>query len=286
MKKILVPCDFSKPAVHAFRFALDIAGRSKGSVHLIHVIELPVLHDTLVVPVLNFKKQLSKELKEKVGAKFFQIIEKYRTEGVKVTWNIEFGTPSKLILDYIDARSIDLVIIGSHGATGLRECFIGSNTEKIIRKSPVPVLVLKKFYTGAIKNIVFPNRLDTVDQEDLVMKVKALQDFFNAHLHVVWINTPLNFTSDVITSERLHAFAKRYMLKNYSVHIFNHPVEEDGIIQFTRSVKGNMIAMGTHGRLGLAHLINGSLAEDVANHTENLMWTSKLCDDTSIPVQQ
>jgi nucleotide-binding universal stress UspA family protein len=286
MKKILVPCDFSKPAVHAFRFALDIASRSKGSVHLIHVIELPVLHDTIVVPVLNFKKQLSKELKEKVGAQFSHLIDKYKPEGIKATWNIEFGTPSRLILDYINVKSIDLVVIGSHGTTGLRECFIGSNTEKIIRKSPVPVLVLKKFYTGAIKNIVFPNRLDTVDQENLVMKVKALQDFFKAHLHVVWINTPLNFASDVVTSERLHAFAKRYMLKNYSVHIFNHPVEEDGIIQFTKKIKGNMIAMGTHGRLGLSHLINGSLAEDVANHTEDLMWTSKLRDDTSIALQQ
>lgn len=284
MKKILVPCDFSKPAIHAFRFALDIAARSKGSVHLIHVVELPVLHDTLVVPVLNFKNQLFKEIKEEVGTKFSQIIEKYRTDEIKVIWNIELGTTSKLILDYIDAKAIDLVVIGSQGATGLRECFIGTNTEKVIRKSPVPVLILKKFYTGAVKNIIFPNRLDTVDQEDLVMKVKALQDFFKAHLHVVWINTPLNFTSDVITSERLHAFAKRYMLKNYSVHIFNHPVEDDGIIQFTKMINGNMIAMGTHGRLGLAHLINGSVAEDVANHTENLMWTSKLRDDTSIVV--
>jgi nucleotide-binding universal stress UspA family protein len=286
MKKILVPCDFSKPAVHAFRFAMDVAARSKGLVHLIHVIEVPILHDSLIVPILTFEKGLFKELREKVDAQFAQLIKKYRTEGIKVTWSVDFGAPSKLILDYIYAKSIDLVVIGSHGATGLRACFIGSNTEKIIRKSPVPVLILKKFYTGAINHIVFPNRLDTLDQEDLVMKVKALQDFFKAHLYVVWINTPLNFTSDVITSERLHAFAKRYMLKNYSVHIFNHPVEEDGIIQFTKLVKGNMIAMGTHGRLGIAHLINGSLAEDVANHTENLMWTSKLFDDTSIAVQQ
>jgi nucleotide-binding universal stress UspA family protein len=54
MKKILVPCDFSKQAINAYRYALDIAVQSKGTVHLLHIIELPVLHDTLIMPFLNF----------------------------------------------------------------------------------------------------------------------------------------------------------------------------------------------------------------------------------------
>jgi nucleotide-binding universal stress UspA family protein len=52
MKKIIVPCDFSEQAVSAFRVALDIATESKGEVHLIHIIELPVMHDTVLMPVL------------------------------------------------------------------------------------------------------------------------------------------------------------------------------------------------------------------------------------------
>src|SRR5688572_12117404 len=193
MKKILVPCDFSKPAVNAFRSALDIAAQSKGSVYLLNIIELPVLHDTALMPVLNFEEELLQELKEKAEKSFSKLITKYATEGAKVTGEVVFGSVSRQIIEFANAKKIDLVVMGSHGASGIREFFIGSNAEKIVRNSPVPVLILKNYYKGPIKSIVFPNTLDTEKQEDLVMKVKALQSFFKAQLHIVWINTPLSF---------------------------------------------------------------------------------------------
>jgi len=124
-----------------------------------------------------------------------------------------------------------------------------------------------------VKDIVFPNDLAIEDQDDLIANVKALQNFFKARLHLLWINTPLNFTSDTVTHQRMNVFAKRFALKNYAIHIFNHSNEEDGIIKFTQLIKGDLIAMGTHGRKGIAHLFNGSLAEDVVNHSESPIWT-------------
>lgn len=276
MKTILVPCDFSKPAINAFRLALDIAERSKGTVKLVHIIELPVMHDTVLMPVLNFEEALLTELREKASSQFKKISEKYKKDGVKVTSEIAFGAPLKTILEIITTEWIDLVVMGSHGASGLREYFIGSNAEKIIRQSPVPVLITKNYYSGPVKNIVFPNTLDPQNQDELIEKVVELQEFFKAHLQLVWINTPLNFTSDVITHKRLHDFAKHFKLKDYSVNIFNHPTEEEGIIRFAQYVKGDLIAMGTHSRKGFAHFLNGSVAEDVANHTESLIWTYTL----------
>jgi nucleotide-binding universal stress UspA family protein len=276
MKKILVPCDFSKPAVNAFRFALDIAVQSKGTIHLLNVVELPVMHDTVLMPVLNFEEQLFNDLKENAETRFKKITEKYNTENVNITVKTVFGSVSRMIQDYIKEQDIDLVVMGSHGTTGARELFIGSNAEKMVRNSPVPVLVIKDFYKGPIKSIVFPNTLDIENQEGLVMKVKALQNFFKAHLHIVWINTPVNFTSDKLTNERLEAFAKRFMLKDYTISVFNNRDEERGILEFTASIKGDLIAMGTHGRKGIAHLVNGSLAEDVVNHNKGLVWTYNL----------
>lgn len=276
MKKILVPCDFSKPAINAYRFALDVAAKANGTVHLLHAIELPVLYDTVLMPALNFEQALLKELKEKTETEFEKIKAKYTSEGVKVFTNVVFGSPSKVILEYSKNESIDLIVMGSHGASGLREIFVGSNAERIVRSSPVPVLVIKHYYKGLVKNIVFPTDLGTEEQEDLILKVKELQKFFKAHLHLVWINTPLNFTSDTITHERLEAFAKHFELKDYTINIFNHPTEEEGIISFTKMINGDLIAMSTHGRKGIAHLINGSVAENVANHTESLIWTYSL----------
>jgi nucleotide-binding universal stress UspA family protein len=276
MKKILVPCDFSKTAISAFRFALDVAAQSKGLVYLLNVVELPVLHDTVVMPVLNFEAELLRELKEKAEKSFSKLISKHEKEGVKIVGEVVFGPVSREILEFAKTEKFDLIIMGSHGATGFREFIVGSNAEKIVRSSPVPVLVVKSYSKGAIKNIVFPNTLDTEHQEDLTMKVKALQSFFKAHLSIVWINTPINFSSDTETLKRLEAFAKRYMLKDYSIHVFNHRDEETGILEFTNREKGDIIAMATHGRKGIGHLLNGSLAEDLVNHTKGLVWTYSL----------
>jgi nucleotide-binding universal stress UspA family protein len=202
--------------------------------------------------------------------------EKYKTEGIKIVFVVQFGAVSRMIQDYIIKESMDLVLMGSQGASGVRELFVGSNAEKIVRNSPVPVLVMKDYYKGPVKSIVFPNTLETETQEDLTMKVKALQAFFKARLHIVFINTPLNFTSDKVTQDRLEAFAKRYMLKDYTINIYNQTDEEKGIVEFAKSVKGDLIAMGTHSRKGVSHLLNGSLAEDVVNHYKGLVWTYSL----------
>ena len=186
MKKIVVPCDFSKPAVNAFRFALDIAQQSNGSVHLLNSIDLTGIQYPMMMPVLTLEQGFIKVLKEKASAEFTKIITKYNQEDVKVTWNIEFGSPVKVVSEFVEKNSIDLVIMGSHGASGFSEYFVGSNAERIIRHSSVPVLVMKHYYKGPIKSIVFPNILDTENQEDLITKVKALQAFFKATVHILF----------------------------------------------------------------------------------------------------
>ncbi len=281
MKTILVPCDFSKPAVNAFRFALDIADMSKGTVHLLNVVELPVLHDSMIMPVLSFEAELLKDLKEKGNSEFLKLTSKFGKEKIKVIAKVEFGSPSNVINNYAKKCKADLIVMGSHGATGVKEYFVGSNAEKIVRHSKVPVLILKDYYKGPIKHIVFPNTLDTENQEDLVMNIKALQNFFKATLHIVWVNTPVNFTNDSVTQNRLEDFAKRFMFKNFTINIYNHFDTDEGIREFSDSIKANMIAMGTHGRKGISHLVLGSLAESVANHYKGLIWTYAIKNDVA-----
>lgn len=279
MKKILVPCDFSEQAINALRLALEVASQSKGEVHLINVIELPVLHDTVLMPVLSFEEAFFKELQEKTEKQFDKLTKKY-VGNEKVITKVLFGATSRMIVDYITNEKMELVIMGTKGASGLRELVIGSNAEKIVRRSPVPVITVRKYVKAAsIKNIVFPNTLDTENQEDLVMHVKALQNFFKATLHIVFVNTPTNFTPDRITHDRLKAFAKRFMFKDFTINVFNDPYEETGVINFAHDIKADMIVMGTHGRTGLAHAMSGSVAEDVVNHVDCPMWTYAIKKD-------
>ena len=279
MKKIIVPCDFSKPAVNAFRFALDIAEQSRGIVYLLHVIELPVMYDSVLMPSLYFENDLYKELKENAEKQFKKLLAKYPAEVAKVNTEVTFVPIYTLINNCAKEKEADLIVMGTQGANGLKEIFIGSNAEKIVRTSPVPVIVLKNNFKGPINNIVFPNVLEQEGQEDLVLKVKALQNFYKAHLNIVWINTPLNFSNDKVTRAKLEAFAKRFMLKNYSLHIYNYTDGEEGILHFANEINADMIAIGTHGRRGLNHLLKGSLTENLVNHSNYMIWTSVMKDD-------
>ncbi len=277
MKKILVPCDFSEQAINALRFAADIVVQSKGEIHLIHVVEVPVLHDSVLMPVMAYEEALFKELREKAEKQFVKLTAKHAAEVKYVQSKVIFGPVYRMLYDYIEDEGIDLVVMGTKGASGMREILIGSNAERMVRNSPVPVIAIKKYAKASdIKNIVFPNTLDTEKQENLLQKVKELQNFLKARLHIVWINTPTNFTRDTITLKRLQAFAKRFMLKDYTLNVFNDPYEEAGIINFTHDIGADMIVMGTHGRKGVAHLMSGSVAEDIVNHTDCPIWTYSL----------
>jgi nucleotide-binding universal stress UspA family protein len=276
MKKILVPSDFSKSAIGAYRQALDIAAQSGGTIHLLHVIEPPLLNDPMFMPALGVEEELMKELKEDAEDQFKKIFNEYKSKNVKTVSGLRYGAVSTSILDYAHENSIDFIIMGSTGASGIKEYILGSNAERIVRLSTVPVLVVKEYYEWPIRNIVFPNHLDTEDQDALVSKVKALQDFFSARLHVVRINTPANFMIDTVTRKQLNDFVTRHMLHNCTINIFNHTSTEEGIRGFADLLNADIIAMGTHSFTGLNRFMSGSIAEDLVNHTKRPVWTYTL----------
>lgn len=274
MKKILVPVDFSEQSMNAFRFALDLAARAGGGIGLLHVVPLPVLKSPLI-DMKDFKKTLIEELEQAAHLQFLKMMHEYNSENITVETEVIIANDlHKTIIDYAKRENFDLLIMGTKGAKGIREWMVGSNAEKIVRSAPIPVIAVKDYIPGLrIKNIVFPNTLDTNNQEDLLMKIKALQNLFQARLHIIWVNTPSVFKPDHEIRQRLNAFAQRFMLKDYDINVFNFTDEEAGILEYTRQVNGDLIAMGTHGLKGLAHLISGSIAEDVVNHVEYPVWT-------------
>lgn len=275
MKRILVPCDFSTPSVQAFKFAADVARTTGGEVIALHVIELPVMNESVLMPSLSFEETFIKDMKANAEKNFGKMQNKWAAD-IKCTTRVEFGNPTTTIREFIDERKIDLVVMGTHGATGMKEFFIGSNTEKIVRTSTVPVISVKDLVkVASVRNIVFPNTLG-LDQEKLMQQVKALQNFFGATLHVLYINTPSRFRRDIEVKQEMKTFAKRFLLKDYTLTIFNDFSEEEGLRNFIADIKADLVAMATHGRKGLNHLMSGSIAEDAVNHLPCPIWTFKM----------
>lgn len=274
MNKILVPSDFSPQAMSAVRMASELIGESGGELHVINVVEVPVMHDSMLMPTLSFEEEAMNELRANALAQFEKLRAKYSSH--RVVTEVLYGSPAVAIIDYIREKGIDLVVMGTQGASGLKEFLIGSNAEKIVRGAACPVVTVRKDVSPkSIKNIVFPNSLEP-EQEHLMTRLKQLQQLLKATLHIVWINTPANFSADNITQIKLKDFARRYMLTNFTLNVYNDEEEKTGVMNFARMKEADMIAMGTHGRKGIGHLLIGSIAEDVVNHVDIPIWTSHM----------
>jgi nucleotide-binding universal stress UspA family protein len=276
MKKILVPVDFSVPSQEAVKFAVSLASKSKGEVKLLHIVELPVLYDTTLMPALSFEEVYYQDMQKASEKQFEKLSAKLKNDSVKIRTAVEFGNFVSKLLEEAGKWKADAIVMGTHGASGIREFVVGSNTEKVVRQSSVPVIAIKKAVKSEdIKDIVYAVS-STEENEDLMAQVKRLQDFFKAQLHLVFINTPAVFRRDAKTMAELKDFAKRFMLKNFTINVYNDLNEEDGLKNFAELKKAGMIAMATHGRKGLAHLTVGSITEDAVNHINCPIWTYKL----------
>jgi nucleotide-binding universal stress UspA family protein len=271
MKKILVPCDFSDTALQAFRYACEIAAVSKGEIFLLNIIELPAIHTSLFVPAQAYESVFLKGLKLKAHKNFEKMKEKWAGK-VKVHLTLEQGSVTSAIKKFVDRKRVDLIVMGTHGSSGIKEYALGSNTEKIVRTSKVPVIAIKKSVSiSSVKNLILPTKMDA--SKKLIASIKVLQRLLKAHLHLLYINTPSNFVADRHTEPKLIEFARQNQLKNCSIHIYNDIDEEAGIINFSAKFKNRMIAMATHGRTGINRLMTGSITEDVVNHIDCPIWT-------------
>lgn len=275
MKKILVPSDFSGHALEAYQFAIRIAKASGGEVLVLKVIDLPFLYEvTLGMQPAFPGPEVISELEEQALKSFRNLKEQFPENDVPVYFTSMRGNVSAMILRTIEEEKIDLVVMGTRGASSIQALFAGSNTEKVVRTSPVPVISVPKSPASieSVRNIVFPSTLE-LDQDELLDKVKKLQKFFNAKLQVLVINTPSNLLRSDETKTLQEQFASHYELENFTMNSRNDFFEHDGIINFALDSGAELIAMGTHGRRGFSHLLKGSVAEDVVNHTEIPVWT-------------
>ena len=107
-------------------------------------------------------------------------------------------------------------------------------------------------------------------------KIKFFADLYNAHIDLLKVITPKNFESTPISQKLIEDFVKKFNLKNYSINIYNAYNIERGIIDFSDVQDADLIAMETHGRTGFAHLINGSLAEDIVKHETKPVLSIKM----------
>jgi len=266
MNRILVPCDFSAPSKEAVIVATRLAAKAKGEITLLYVIIVPLQFNPLSIAGIE----------ESVWQSFESMKSELNLHDIKINLKITYGDMVLTAKNVIESEKITLVVMGTRGDSGLHELLIGSNTEKIVRYSPVPVLAVRTaFDLHSIKRILVPTTL-ALNQTEFMNYVKELQSLFDATLDILSINTPSKFKNYDQSVLEIEEFVSHYQLKNYSKHIHDYHTEEGGIIEFADSENIDMLAMATHARKGLAHLFNGSVTEKIVNRLDYPVWTFSL----------
>ncbi|MDC1162204.1 universal stress protein [Tenacibaculum sp.] len=277
MKKIIVPVDFSEFSEYALQTAAFLAKKEKAEIMVVHMLELS---NALLSQSESYSQQETVFYLKLAEKKIRTFLNKPYLKNIKVTPIIKhyklFGEMDKLAKE----EDADLIVMGSHGATGLHEVFVGSNTEKVVRTSTVPVLVTKNIpITSNFRRAVFA--CDFSD-DDIVpyQKAKEFLKKLRCDLQLLHVNTPNDkFKKTKERQDKVASFLEKAngdlkAIDNVK-YVSDYTVEE-GILEYADLNNIDLIIMATHGRKGLSHFIEGSISEDVANHSKLPVLTFKI----------
>lgn len=274
MKRILVPIDFSEYSVDALKVAAKVAKKNNFEIILLHILEMPHLsndpfgNSNSIPEIIFFKNKAIDKLEELMDSEFL--------EGIEVLESIELNKVDLGVIDAAAKNHVDLIIMGSHGTSGFKELLVGSNTEKIVRHSKIPVLVIKKEEAEFKPNhIVFASDFSEETKEPFA-KMLEFSKIFGSKLSLVTICTPSSFKTTRATEKNMVNFVENFEIENYSTHIYNDTNIENGIVNFADTVQADIIGICTHGRTGLAHFFNGNVSEGLVNHVSKPIMTFKI----------
>jgi len=275
-KRILVPVDFSVQSENALKTAVFYHKTYGYDIVVVHMLEMS---NSLVTRKSLSAKETVFYLKY-AEQQFNDFLDKEYLEDVELTTIIKNNKVFSELNDLCSEEKIDLIIMGSKGASGLSEVFVGSNTQKVIRHSDVPVLVVKdKAIPNGFKKAIFACDFS---EESIgpYIRIKRFCDFLNLDVKMVYINTP---TKSFKTSTEMREKVKDFFKKAHNdpslyekVHYMSDYSIEKGIINYANIYDEDLIIMATHGRKGFANLFDHSITEDVANHTETPLISFKI----------
>ena len=141
-KTILFATDFSESSNHAFGYAFSLADCFDARLVILHVINEPVDLRGFYVPHISFDK-LEEEIEQGAQKLMEQFERKFLTDFKNFESIVSPGIPYDEIIKRAEVEQADLIVMGTHGRTGLDHVLFGSTAEKVVRKSPIPVMTIR-----------------------------------------------------------------------------------------------------------------------------------------------
>lgn len=264
LDRILVPLDGSVTAEAVLPHLRRLLRRHDSEVILLSVANPPPVEAQLAI--VEASLSASREYITGVKARLEQ-------QGVRVKAEARVGPPAGVILDVAEQRDVTLIAMATHGRTGLKRALFGSVAEHVLRKSPVPVLAVRPFWTYELlppgrtetqpfKGILVPTDLSAASEGVLAPAVE-LAKLFGARLVFLNVLDPSGKGGDEgLAQARLKEFASKARgVETATVVDKGEPVK--AILDNARFHGCDLIAMTTHGRSGVSRLVVGSVTEQV-----------------------
>lgn len=264
IRTILVPYDFSECATNALRVAAKLGRLTGACIDVVHLYE----------QMTDFHTE-NQRVRDEIESRLDRVPELPFLHGVELRKFMLRQMTLREIFKNEAMRKADLIVMGTHGANGIKQ-LVGSNTQRIVRLAPMPVLVTKDHIEDfEVRDVVYASNFTPSDVEKFDA-FRPVLDLFKPRVHLLKVNTPKNFERSDDSHRAMDAFLQTHELKRYTATIYNDLSIEEGILNFTRSIDADLIAMATHGRTGFFQVVNGSLTEDIVNRTSFPVLSVKL----------
>lgn len=268
MKKILVPTDFSEVANNAFVHALELASKVDAELLLLHTYELPIV-DNQFFPenyqtIFDSLEMAQFEKFKELVPKLHSIAEERKLQHIKFSHIIMDGDLVYNIKECISKEGIDMVVMGTSGATGWKEVFIGTNTGEVISSVNVPVLCIPAVANfNYIKNIGFTTRFREKDKAALTNTIEIAK-LTHSKVKCLYVQTD---SSDIV-DDKITYWEEEF--KNDPIQFFVIPNDDvtTTILDFITNQEIDVLAMVRHKRNFFVNLFETSLAEKMSYNSE------------------
>jgi len=277
MKKIIVPIDFSEYSEYALRTAAKLAKKNNSEILALHMLEMS---DALLTKTDTQQQQKAIFFLKLVEQRFNTFLDKPYLKDIPVIPIIKHFKVFSEVNDVAKENDVDLIVMGSHGSSGFKEFFVGSNTERVVRNADIPVLVVKHdVATIDFGTVVFATNFDEENVRPYLNASKMF-DVLGTKLILLYVNLPNeHFKSSVEIEKQIAEFllvADGNLDKMDDVAYQADYSVEQGVINYSNKVGADLIAIPTHGRKGVSHFFTGSIGEDIANHSSLPVITFKI----------
>ena len=268
MKKILVPTDFSPCAENAVAVALEIAKKANSEIVFQHLFDdkSGSLH-TLKSEAAK-KEHTNQDVELGIAkAGLDALVNRAQNLGVTARPLLVMNRGTDKIENYIEPLQIGLVVMGSHGVTGMREIVIGSQTQRVVRHSSAPVLVVKhKPDPLVFNNVLFASTFEE-NPGPIFDKLVQFVNLWSGTIHLLYIGLDKDKQTKAMVEEKMNLLARQFPKARFTQNFITTNDPEWGIRHASKDIQPDAIAITTYLKTGVLMFAH-SIAENLVNHEE------------------